>query len=110
MKDLEQIIEAAFENRAQGFEDRPRIEAAVQEAIGLLDHEATSAGIGGGHLHGERHRPEDAALALEAVEPRSHPDPCRTFVRHVRSIRLLPHRDAVRCTDCTVRADSWRGR
>ncbi|RZV38590.1 MAG: 2,3,4,5-tetrahydropyridine-2,6-dicarboxylate N-succinyltransferase [Chromatiales bacterium] len=37
MQDLEQIIEAAFDNRAQGFEDRPRVEAAVQEAIALLD-------------------------------------------------------------------------
>ena len=37
MQDLEQIIEAAFDNRAQGVEDRPRVEAAVQEAIALLD-------------------------------------------------------------------------
>ena len=37
MKHLESIIEHAFENRAQGFEDRAAVEAAVQEAIDLLD-------------------------------------------------------------------------
>jgi len=37
MQKLEQIIEHAFENRAQGFEDRAQVEAAVQEAIALLD-------------------------------------------------------------------------
>ncbi len=37
MKELEKIIEQAFDNRAQGFEDRPKIEAAVAEAIALLD-------------------------------------------------------------------------
>ena len=37
MQDLEHIIETAFDNRAEGFEDRPRIEAAVQDAIALLD-------------------------------------------------------------------------
>jgi len=37
MRELEQIIEHAFENRAQGFDNRARVEEAVQEAIGLLD-------------------------------------------------------------------------
>ena len=37
MKDLEQIIEDAFENRAQGFEDRAAIKAAVATAVDLLD-------------------------------------------------------------------------
>ena len=37
MQELEQISEDAFENRAQGLADRAQIEAAVQEAIGLLD-------------------------------------------------------------------------
>ena len=37
MQDLERIIEHAFENRAQGFENRAQVEAAVQEAIALLD-------------------------------------------------------------------------
>ena len=37
MQDLENIIEHAFDNRAQGFEDRATVEAAVQEAIDLLD-------------------------------------------------------------------------
>jgi 2,3,4,5-tetrahydropyridine-2-carboxylate N-succinyltransferase len=37
MEHLETIIEHAFENRAQGFEDRATVEAAVQEAIDLLD-------------------------------------------------------------------------
>ncbi len=36
-KDLEAIIEHAFENRAQGFEDRANLRAAVDAAIGLLD-------------------------------------------------------------------------
>ena len=33
MQELEQIIEHAFDNRAQGFDDRAQVEAAVQEAI-----------------------------------------------------------------------------
>ena len=37
MQDLETIIERAFENRAQGFDNRAEIEAAVQEALALLD-------------------------------------------------------------------------
>jgi len=37
MQELEQIIEQAFDNRAQGFDDRAQVEAAVQEAISLLD-------------------------------------------------------------------------
>ena len=37
MQELEQIIEQAFDNRAQGFDDRPQVEKAVQEAIALLD-------------------------------------------------------------------------
>ena len=37
MDHLETIIEQAFENRARGFEDRAAVEAAVQEAIDLLD-------------------------------------------------------------------------
>ena len=37
MQELEKIIEHAFENRAQGFDDRAQVEAAVQEAIALLD-------------------------------------------------------------------------
>ena len=37
MQELERIIEHAFENRAQGFDDRAQVEAAVQEAIALLD-------------------------------------------------------------------------
>ena len=37
MNDREQIIEHAFDNRAQGFDDRPRVEAAVREAIEMLD-------------------------------------------------------------------------
>ena len=37
MQDLETIIEHAFENRAQGFANRAEVEAAVQEAIDLLD-------------------------------------------------------------------------
>ena len=37
MDHLETIIEQAFENRARGFENRAAVEAAVQEAIDLLD-------------------------------------------------------------------------
>jgi len=37
MQELEQIIEQAFDNRAQGFDDRAQVEEAVQEAIALLD-------------------------------------------------------------------------
>ena len=37
MQELEKIIENAFENRAQGFENRAQVEAAVREAIALLD-------------------------------------------------------------------------
>ena len=37
MQDLETVIEAAFEQRAQGFENRAEVEAAVNDAIGLLD-------------------------------------------------------------------------
>ena len=37
MKDLETIIENAFDNRAQGFDDRSTIETAVDRAIDLLD-------------------------------------------------------------------------
>jgi 2,3,4,5-tetrahydropyridine-2-carboxylate N-succinyltransferase len=36
-QDLETIIDAAFETRSQGFGDKDRINAAVQEAIALLD-------------------------------------------------------------------------
>lgn len=37
MQELEQVIENAFENRAQGFDDRNEVEAAVNEAIAMLD-------------------------------------------------------------------------
>jgi 2,3,4,5-tetrahydropyridine-2-carboxylate N-succinyltransferase len=37
MQDLEDIIEHAFENRAQGFDNRAEVEAAVHDAIALLD-------------------------------------------------------------------------
>ena len=37
MQDIEQIIEQAFDNRAQGFTDRAGVESAVNEAIALLD-------------------------------------------------------------------------
>ncbi len=37
MQRLEQIIDRAFENRAQGFEDRASVAAAVEDAIRLLD-------------------------------------------------------------------------
>ncbi len=37
MKDLERIIEDAYENRARGFDDRAAVEAAVATAVDLLD-------------------------------------------------------------------------
>lgn len=37
MKNIEAIIEEAFENRSQGFQNRDEVEAAVNEAITLLD-------------------------------------------------------------------------
>jgi len=37
VQDLEQIIEHAFDNRAQGFDNRAEVEKAVAEAIALLD-------------------------------------------------------------------------
>jgi len=37
MQELEQTIEKAFENRATGFDDRPAIEAAVADALAMLD-------------------------------------------------------------------------
>jgi 2,3,4,5-tetrahydropyridine-2-carboxylate N-succinyltransferase len=37
MQELEQIIEHAFDNRAKGFDDRSQVEAAVDDAITLLD-------------------------------------------------------------------------
>jgi len=37
MQDLETIIETAFENRSQGFDDEPAVNAAVHEAIAMLD-------------------------------------------------------------------------
>ncbi len=37
MSDIETIIEDAFETRAEGFEDKEAVEAAVQQAIALLD-------------------------------------------------------------------------
>ena len=37
MQELAQIIEHAFDNRAQGFDNRAELEAAVNEAIALLD-------------------------------------------------------------------------
>jgi 2,3,4,5-tetrahydropyridine-2-carboxylate N-succinyltransferase len=37
MQDIEQIIEQAFDNRAQDFADRARVESAVNAAIALLD-------------------------------------------------------------------------
>jgi 2,3,4,5-tetrahydropyridine-2-carboxylate N-succinyltransferase len=37
MQELEQIINAAFDNRAEGFSDRKQVEAAVDEAIAMLD-------------------------------------------------------------------------
>ena len=37
MQELEKTIERAYDNRAQGFDDRPGVETAVAEAIALLD-------------------------------------------------------------------------
>ncbi|MDH3821542.1 MAG: 2,3,4,5-tetrahydropyridine-2,6-dicarboxylate N-succinyltransferase, partial [Gammaproteobacteria bacterium] len=37
MQELEQVIEHAFDNRQQGFDNRPQVEAAVEEAMTLLD-------------------------------------------------------------------------
>lgn len=37
MHELEKTIELAFDNRATGFDDRTTVEAAVADAIGLLD-------------------------------------------------------------------------
>ena len=37
MQDLEQLIENAFDNRAHGFTNRSEVEAAVRDAISLLD-------------------------------------------------------------------------
>ena len=37
MQELAQVIEHAFDNRKQGFDDRAQVEAAVEEAIALLD-------------------------------------------------------------------------
>ena len=37
MQELEQIIESAFDNRAQGFDNRSVVEQAVDEAITMLD-------------------------------------------------------------------------
>lgn len=37
MQELEQIIDAAFDNRADGFADRAQVEAAVADAIAMLD-------------------------------------------------------------------------
>jgi 2,3,4,5-tetrahydropyridine-2-carboxylate N-succinyltransferase len=37
MQELERIIESAFDNRAQGFDDKPKVQSAVAEAIALLD-------------------------------------------------------------------------
>ncbi|MDJ0794856.1 MAG: 2,3,4,5-tetrahydropyridine-2,6-dicarboxylate N-succinyltransferase [Woeseiaceae bacterium] len=37
MQDLEKTIEHAFDNRAQGFDNRREVEAAVQQALALLD-------------------------------------------------------------------------
>ncbi len=37
MQDLENIIEHAFDHRAQGFDNRAEVEAAVKEALALLD-------------------------------------------------------------------------
>ncbi len=37
MQQLEQVIERAFDQRAQGIENRDEVEAAVEEAIALLD-------------------------------------------------------------------------
>ena len=37
MQELERTIDAAFDNRADGFTDRTQVEAAVADAIGMLD-------------------------------------------------------------------------
>ena len=37
MQEIEAIIEHAFDNRSRGFEDKDKVNAAVQEAIALLD-------------------------------------------------------------------------
>ena len=37
MQDLETIIEKAFEIRSSGFDNRDEVNAAVSEAIALLD-------------------------------------------------------------------------
>ena len=37
MQELETIIEHAFDNRSQGFEDKDKVDAAVEKAIALLD-------------------------------------------------------------------------
>ncbi len=37
MQDLEETIENAFENRSRGFDDRSKVDTAVQKAIALLD-------------------------------------------------------------------------
>jgi 2,3,4,5-tetrahydropyridine-2-carboxylate N-succinyltransferase len=38
MRNIEAVIENAFENRSQGFEDKVEVEAAVNEAIAMLDN------------------------------------------------------------------------
>jgi 2,3,4,5-tetrahydropyridine-2-carboxylate N-succinyltransferase len=38
MRNIEAVIEDAFENRSQGFEDKAKVEAAVNEAIAMLDN------------------------------------------------------------------------
>ena len=37
MRELERIIDTAFDNRGAGFADRPAVEAAVADALSLLD-------------------------------------------------------------------------
>ncbi len=37
MHDLEIIIDDAFENRSQGFDNKDEVKSAVEEAIALLD-------------------------------------------------------------------------
>jgi len=37
MQALQQTIEEAFDTRASGFDERDRVEAAVAEALGMLD-------------------------------------------------------------------------
>ncbi|MDJ0749227.1 MAG: 2,3,4,5-tetrahydropyridine-2,6-dicarboxylate N-succinyltransferase [Woeseiaceae bacterium] len=52
MQDLESIIEHAFDHRADGFDDRNTIEAAVREALALLDSgKARVAEQRGGEWH-----------------------------------------------------------